>query len=118
MVPFTFYVNKRMISNLQLPNSKEFDADTTLTLTRRQTKETLAMLSAYPERYRWIQPYTAFDYVKPKDSNMYDRHFRVVRFQIFGGCCETIYTNAFPIEKIKELYRLRWGIEASFRELK
>ena len=45
-----------MISNLQLPNSEEFDVDTTLTLTRRQTKETLALLSAYPERYRWIQP--------------------------------------------------------------
>ena len=40
-----------MISNLQLPNSEEFDVDTTLTLTRRQTKETLALLSAYPERY-------------------------------------------------------------------
>ena len=39
-----------MISNLQLPNSEEFDVDTTLTLTRRQTKETLALLSAYPER--------------------------------------------------------------------
>ena len=35
-----------MISNLQLPNSEEFDVDTTLTLTRRQTKETLALLSA------------------------------------------------------------------------
>ena len=32
-----------MISNLQLPNSEEFDVDTTLTLTRRQTKETLAL---------------------------------------------------------------------------
>ena len=38
-----------MISNLQLPNSEEFDVDTTLTLTRRQTKETLALLSAYGE---------------------------------------------------------------------
>ena len=35
-----------MISNLQLPNSEEFDVDTILTLTRRQTKETLALLSA------------------------------------------------------------------------
>lgn len=52
-----------MISNLQLPNSEEFDVDTTLTLTRRQTKETLALLSAYPERYRWIQPHTT---LRPK----------------------------------------------------
>ena len=111
-----------MISNLQLPNSEEFDADTTLTLTRRQTKETLALLSAYPERYRWIQPHTTFDYIAPKAPNMYDLHFRVVRFRISDGCYETIYTDldpeTFPVEKIKELYRLRWGIETSFRELK
>ena len=110
-----------MISNLQLPNSEEFDVDTTLTLTRRQTKETLALLSAYPERYRWIQPHTTFDYIAPKDSAMYDLRFRVVRFRISGGCYETVYTNldseTFPIGTIKELYRLRWGIETSFREL-
>ena len=111
-----------MISNLQLPNSEEFDVDTTLTLTRRQTKETLALLSAYPERYRWIQPHTTFDYIAPKDPAMYDLRFRVVRFRISGGCYETVYTNldseTFPIGTIKELYRLRWGIETSFRELK
>lgn len=110
-----------MISNLQLPNSEEFDVDTTLTLTRRQTKETLALLSAYPERYRWIQPHTTFDYIAPKDPTMYDLRFRIVRFRISGGCYETVYTNldseTFPVEKIKELYRLRWGIETSFREL-
>ena len=53
---------------------------------------------------------------------MYDLRFRVVRFRISGGCYETVYTNldseTFPIGKIKELYRLRWGIETSFRELK
>ena len=111
-----------MISNLQLPNSEEFDVDTTLTLTRRQTKETLALLSAYPERYRWIQPHTTFDYIALKDPTMYDLRFRVVRFRISGGCYETVYTNldseTFPIGTIKELYRLRWGIETSFRELK
>ena len=109
-----------MISNLQLPNSEEFDVDTTLTLTRRQTKETLALLSAYPERYRWIQPHTTFDYIAPKDPAMYDLRFRVVRFRISGGCYETVYTNldseTFPIGTIKELYRLRWGIETSFTD--
>ena len=109
-----------MISNLQLPNSEEFDVDTTLTLTRRQTKETLALLSAYPERYRWIQPHTTFDYIAPKDPAMYDLRFRVVRFRISGGCYETVYTNldseTFPIGTIKELYRFRWGIETSFTD--
>jgi len=111
-----------IISNLALPDTDEFDVNLTLTLTRRQTKETLSLLKAYPERYRWIQPHTIFDYIKPKQPNMYDLHFRVVRFQIPDGSYETVYTNldarAFPIEKVKNLYHLRWGIETSFRELK
>ena len=53
---------------------------------------------------------------------MYDLRFRVVRFRISGGYYETVYTNldsvTFPIGTIKELYRPRWGIETSFRELK
>ena len=61
----------------------------------------------YPERYRWIHPHTTFDYIAPKDSNMYDLHVRVVRVQISGRCYETVYTNldskTFPIEKIKAL---------------
>lgn len=47
---------------------------------------------------------------------------RVVRFQLNTGNYETILTNLnrfeFSLEDIKELYRLRWGIETSFRELK
>lgn len=111
-----------MISNLPLPNTNEYDVDITLTLTRRQTKDNLALLAAHPERYRWIQPHTTFDYIKPKESNMYDLHFRVVRFQISSGNYETVYTNLekdiFPADKIKALYQLRWGIETSFRDLK
>ena len=111
-----------MISKFQLPDSEEFDVDTTLTLMHRQAKETLALLSAYPERYRWIQPLTTFDYIASIALNMYDLHFRVVRFRISDGCYETAYTNlgpeTFPVEKIKALYHLRWEIKTSFRELK
>ncbi|MGN0351447.1 MAG: IS4 family transposase [Roseburia sp.] len=111
-----------IISNLRLPDTPEFDVNITLTLTRRQTKETLALINGHPERYRWIQPHTTFDYIQPKHSDLYDLHFRVVRFSISDGIYETVYTNLseqdFPAEKIKELYRLRWGIETSFRELK
>lgn len=49
-------------------------------------------------------------------------HLRLVRFQLDTGEYECIVTNLgkdrFPPEKIKELYRLRWGIETSFRKLK
>lgn len=49
----------------------------------------------------------------PKQDNMYDLHFRVVRFPVSDGNYEIVYTNLdrdmFPKEKIKELYNLRWG---------
>lgn len=111
-----------IISGLRLPDTPEFDENITLTLTRRQTKETLPLLNDHPERYRWIQPHTTFDYIKRKQSNLYDLHFRAVRVLISDGVYETVYTNLdskmFPPEKIKEIYHLRWGIETSFRELK
>lgn len=111
-----------MITKLVLPETDEFDVDHTLTIMRRQTKETLAMLESNPERYRWIQPHTTFDYIKHKQSNMYDLRFRAVRFLLADGIYETVYTNldreTFPVEAIKELYNRRWGIETSFRDLK
>jgi hypothetical protein len=111
-----------IISRLSLPNCPEYDEEITLTLTRRQTKETLPLLKASPHRYRWIQPHTTFDFIKPKDSKLYDLHFRAVRFAIADGVYETVYTNLnaedFPPEKIKQFYNLRWGIETSFKELK
>ena len=111
-----------IITKLEVPNAPEFDVDIVLTLTRRQTKETLELLEKFPTQYRWIQPHTTFDYIKPKESKFYDLKFRAVRFQISEEIYETVYTNLsakeFPVVKIKELYYRRWGIETSFRELK
>ncbi|MBR1641898.1 MAG: IS4 family transposase [Butyrivibrio sp.] len=48
--------------------------------------------------------------------------YRVVRFKISDDTWETIITSLdrfrFPVEKIKELYHLRWNIETSYREYK
>lgn len=46
----------------------------------------------------------------------------ICKFKISEDTYEVIVTNLnrfeFPIDKIKELYHLRWDIETSFRELK
>ena len=46
----------------------------------------------------------------------------VVRFAISEDSYESIITNLpkedFPVEEIKKVYAMRWGIETSFRELK
>lgn len=53
---------------------------------------------------------------------MYDLNFRIARFKISDTTYETLFTNLpadeFPAEVLKELYKMRWGIESSFKELK
>ena len=47
---------------------------------------------------------------------------RVVRFKLADGSYQAIITNLdrdeFPLEEVKYLYKLRWGIESAFRQLK
>lgn len=104
------------------PSTDTFDIDTTITLTRRQTKETKALIQKDPERYRWIQPHTTFDYIRSREDNRYDLPIRIVRIKLSDTQSETILTNLprdkFPAETIKEMYKLRWAIETSFKELK
>lgn len=106
----------------EAPPNATFDIDHLITLTRRQTKQTKILINKDPNRYRWIQPHTKFDYIKPKEDKLYDIPIRIVRFEIADSVYETLYTNLsredFPVDILKELYRLRWGIETAFRELK
>lgn len=107
---------------LHLPEKETFDIDQLITLTRRQTKDTKKLMKEEPTRYRWLQPHTTFDYINPKEDRLYDIPIRVVRFEIADSVYETLYTNLpredFPVETLKYLYHLRWGIETAFRELK
>ena len=55
-----------------------------------------------------------FDYLPVGDKGIYPINFRVVRFPISENIYEVIITNLtkeeFPIEKIKEIYHMRWDI--------
>jgi hypothetical protein len=48
--------------------------------------------------------------------------FRIVRIKISEGLYETLVTNLgndeFSADDMKKIYKMRWGIETSFRELK
>lgn len=105
-----------ILSAYDLPDS-EFDTHIKTTLTRRHTKETLGN----PNIYTILQPVTDFDFL---DGNClyYDIGFRIVRILLDNGTYICIATNlseeGFPLEEIKKLYRMRWGQETSFRELK
>ena len=62
----------------------------------------------------------AFDFLT-EESPEYEIELRIVRFPVGDGF-ENIVTNlpesAFGPEEVKEVYRLRWGVETSFRKLK
>jgi hypothetical protein len=107
-----------IISTLVLPAKDEFDTTITLKLTRRQTNE----IKAHPELYKILHNSVTFDFLKPKDRELFPITFRVVRFEISENSYETIITNLdsseFSSTEIKKLYHMRWGIETSFRELK
>ena len=106
-----------IVSRLRLPETDEFDVPVSLSLTRKQTKQ----VKSQPERYCFLPSTTHFDYLNDVNK-LYPMAFRVVRFKIADNCYETLLTNLnpceFPASMLKDIYRRRWGIETSFRELK
>ncbi len=101
-----------------IPADKETDFTADILLTRRQTKE----VKSNPEKYRFINSELILDFL-PKDSkDTYPMKFRIIRIRISEGLYETIVTNLwdneFSADDIKKIYKMRWGIETSFRELK
>ena len=63
-----------------------------------------------------------FDFLRHGESGEIPLTVRIVRVKIKEGVYEYLATNLgraeFPLLALKEIYRLRWGIETSFRDLK
>jgi hypothetical protein len=107
-----------ILSGLDLPKCGEFDAHINLILTRKSTK----LIKAQPERYKHLGKQSKFDYLDLHTNLYYPISFRVIRIKLENGTYESIITNLderkFPPALIKEIYKLRWGVETSFRQLK
>jgi hypothetical protein len=107
-----------ILSGLSLPATGEFDVTIRRILTRRQTKE----IKAHPEIYRFLPAVSNFDFLDRRSKGTYPISFRIVRLKISDGLYETLITNleqsAFSPEALRDIYKMRWGIETSFRELK
>lgn len=105
-----------ILSAYDLPDDA-FDRQIETTLTRRHTKETLGN----PDTYTILSADTNFDFLD-EECRYYPISFRIVRFLTDAGTYVCVATNLppdeFPLEEIRQLYRLRWGEESSFRELK
>ncbi len=94
----------------------EFDTFIETTLTRRHTKETLG----HSEIYTILPPKTDFDFLD-ESIQYFKISFRIVRFKVSSGyvCVATnLSEEDFPPDLLRDLYRLRWDEESSFRDLK
>ena len=109
-------------AGLELPDTY-FDKCTILKLTRRKTRKTIQMRKT-DSSIRFIAH--DFDYL-PKNydckapAQFYELPVRIVRFKV-KNTTEVIMTNLskedFSVGEIKKIYRMRWVIETSFRDLK
>lgn len=101
-----------------IPVNKETDFTADILLTRRQTNE----VKSNPEIYRYLAPFSTFDFLPKGSKDTYSLKFRIIRIKISESNYETLVTNLrddeFSADDIKNIYKIRWGIETSFRELK
>lgn len=103
-----------ILSGFNLPN-EEFDKVLTVDISNFQKK----CYKSLPN-YKFSPSIARFDF-STLDNPIYQLSFRVVRIKLESGKFESLITNLgneFSSEDIKYLYKLRWGIETSFRQLK
>jgi hypothetical protein len=113
-------INTRRLLNIEtLPD--RVDSSVEIILSRSQSAKK-RMHPDLIEQCRYICPNVVFDYMGRGSNNEYPLSLRVIRFETAAGIFENIITNLpadeFPADEIKRLYRMRWGIETSFRDLK
>lgn len=107
-----------ILAKTGLPINDEFDQVISVFMTRRQTNE----IKNQAKKYRFLSSTSVFDFLPEKSKDTYPVSFRVVCIKISDDNYQYLITNlaqtAFSKAELSELYRKRWGIETSFRELK
>ena len=102
-----------------LPVESEGETVCDFVLTRRRSKS----VKQHPDKFKFIHPLRKFDYIPRKDLNAtFPLSFRLVKLLLPNDTVEYVVTNLpqvdFPVDEIRVLYQMRWGIEVSFRFLK
>ena len=107
------------LMGILLPKTDEFDVIRTIVVTRGKVPD-------HPEDsciYKHFRKDRRFDFLDPSDKNgVFEMNIRIVKLLLPNNSVEYLLTNLpqkrFPINKLREIYNLRWGIETSFRQLK
>ena len=110
---------KRLLNLDTLPDHIDTSVDIILSRTQSIKKR---LYPDFAHKYRYISREVSFDYIKHGSLDEYTLSLRIVRFEVADGVFHNIITNLppdiFSSDDIMHLYRLRWNIETSFRDLK
>lgn len=106
------------LKRFDMPESEVFDTELEINVTRNCRKA-----KNNPKQYVAVGKNRRFDFIPADDKeSVFTIPCRLVKVRLTDGNYEYLITNlpnkGFDAETIKELYRLRWGIETSFRVLK
>lgn len=106
-----------ILKGIQLPETLEFDFMFDKICVNRKR----AVHRKEPEKYHRVHA-TYTPYFLNESVKEYPLSFRIVRLRLDNGSYECLLTNlpaeVFDSVALKELYRMRWGVESSFRHLK
>jgi len=110
-------VKKLIDDNVEDSYADAIDTNAVINIGRRNTSQNRVL-----ENFRFINIKGRYDFIPVHSDEIDSLKIRIVKFKISDTNYEYILTNLpptdFSISNIKELYRLRWNIETSFRELK
>ena len=113
-------------NGLDLPKGDEYDIFIDLHLSAGRTQEHWELYKN-KNTYKHISHPENFDFFINESGEhdvlmFYQLPFRILKIKLSNETYETIITNLsaedFPLEEVKRLYSMRWGIETSFRDLK
>lgn len=98
-------------------NEESFDISDTFYVGRRRDKAALSI-----PNYHYLRPDRAYDYLPLGSKDIDKFSIRLVKFMLSSGEYEYLVTNLpkdeFSMDDLKEIYRLRWNIETSYKDLK
>lgn len=108
---------QNIFCNNDTPLNSDFDIEDDIHVGRIRTKASKTL-----RNYHAIMHDKTYDSIPVGSKKIEHFRLRLVGFKLSGGQMEYLLTNLlindFSLDDLKEIYRLRWGIETSFRFLK